>query len=78
VKGWIRSFFQEFEREADNDGQSAKTSRLQNDLGKVQFMFYSLVFMDYTLPFKSLGSPRQFRVFHENSHFYLSNELQNV
>jgi len=28
-----------------------------------------------TLPFKSLGSPRQFRVFHENSHFYWSNEL---
>jgi len=28
-----------------------------------------------TLPFKSLGSPRQFCVFHENSHFYLSNEL---
>jgi len=30
----------------------------------------------YTLPFKSLGSPRQFRVFHEISHFYLSNEMQ--
>jgi len=29
----------------------------------------------YTLPFKGLGSPRQFCVFHENSHFYLSNEL---
>jgi len=28
-----------------------------------------------TLPFKSLGSSRQFRVFYENSHFYLSNEL---
>ena len=31
----------------------------------------------YTLPFQSLGSPRQFCVFHEKSHFYLSNELQN-
>jgi len=29
-----------------------------------------------TLPFKSLGSPRQFRVFHEKSHFYLSNEYK--
>ena len=28
--------------------------------------------IQFTLPFK-----RQFRVFHENSHFYLSNELQN-
>jgi len=26
------------------------------------------------LPFKSLGSPRQFGVFHENSKFYLANE----
>jgi len=30
----------------------------------------------HTLPFKSLGSPRQFRVFHEKSHFYLSNEYK--
>ena len=31
----------------------------------------------YTQPFKSLWSPRQFLVFHKNSHFYSSNELQN-
>jgi len=31
----------------------------------------------HTPPFNSLGSPRQFCVFHENSHFYSSNELQN-
>jgi len=42
------------------------------------YIMYIYYLYTYTLPFKSLGSPRQFRVFHENSHFYLSNELQNV
>lgn len=34
-------------------------------------------FMTYTLPFGGLGSPGQFRVFREGSHFCLSNEWQD-
>jgi len=36
----------------------------------------SLIYNRHTLPFKSLGSPRQFCVFYEKSHFYLSNEYK--
>lgn len=35
------------------------------------------VYIYSTLPFKGLGSPRQFYVFHEKSHFYLPHELEN-
>jgi len=56
--------------------KGVKTRKQRSDSAIYIYIYIYMYMYIYKLPFKSLGSPRQFRVFHEKSHFYLSNEYK--